>query len=112
MRVLWHILSTFARAFLIGRVAAVAAPHNPINFYSSHYRHAQQMMLPFPVDSCFPITCPLRNHTYQCHLSQRLNFDPSITHGCIITRGFYATPAKAADGLMNLMEWEFGIRGR
>jgi hypothetical protein len=27
-------------------------------------------------------------------------------------QGFYAKPAKAADGSMNLMEWEVGIPGK
>lgn len=27
-------------------------------------------------------------------------------------KGFYAKPAKAADGSMNLMEWEVGIPGK
>ncbi len=29
-----------------------------------------------------------------------------------ISQGFYAKPAKAADGSMNLMDWEVGIPGK
>jgi hypothetical protein len=30
----------------------------------------------------------------------------------IMPQGFYAKPAKAADGSQNLMEWEVGIPGK
>lgn len=29
-----------------------------------------------------------------------------------VLQGFYAKPSKAADGSMNLMEWEVGIPGK
>jgi len=30
----------------------------------------------------------------------------------LVIQGFYAKPVKAADGTMNLMEWEVGIPGK
>lgn len=30
----------------------------------------------------------------------------------VVVQGFYAKPVKAADGTMNLMEWEVGIPGK
>jgi hypothetical protein len=30
----------------------------------------------------------------------------------VYSQGFYAKPAKAADGSMNLMEWDVGIPGK
>lgn len=30
----------------------------------------------------------------------------------LVVQGFYAKPVKAADGTMNLMEWEVGIPGK
>lgn len=38
----------------------------------------------------------------------------SVAHTLLIyhSQGFYAKPSKAADGSMNLMEWEVGIPGK
>ena len=36
----------------------------------------------------------------------------SLFHAFSYSQGFYAKPAKAPDGSMNLMEWEVGIPGK
>lgn len=37
---------------------------------------------------------------------------PSLIATSFVSQGFYAKPSKAADGSMNLMEWEVGIPGK
>ena len=44
--------------------------------------------------------------------SDLLNNLSSIRINKYHLKGFYAKPAKAADGSMNLMEWEVGIPGK
>lgn len=37
---------------------------------------------------------------------------PLHPHRLTVAQGFYAKPSKAADGSMNLLEWEVGIPGK
>ena len=49
-----------------------------------------------------------KDHPFVCQIHRQCHSSNST----VVQQGFYAKPSKAADGSMNLMEWEVGIPGK
>ncbi|KAJ7913742.1 hypothetical protein B0H13DRAFT_1873602 [Mycena leptocephala] len=77
----------------------------PLQFLLSlYYSSKPSSSSPFRLPAIHSMDSQTLNH----HLEHVKNTATSY----LLQPGFYATPAKVADGLINLMEWEFGILGR
>ncbi|KAI3483186.1 hypothetical protein L1887_53966 [Cichorium endivia] len=92
------------------RLASARAHHHGRNLPQPPRRGAQAVAQRPPIRTSASAS-PSHTQHHRLTLSANTPLSPLFPH-CFALQGFYARPAKAADGSLDLMNWEVGIPGK